>query len=280
MSRAQGLALGVAIVLALLIGVAYTRYPQGGAVEGTKAATEQTTTRQSDQRSAPAAVPTTQPVPAAATNLNAEGHPGPTTGEAKQILALDVQRLDTETAAFVVRDPKGQTSTANCPSGWTCTVTEPSGAVKVYQGMDGLQVQLTAATFRFIAGYPQGDAVHESPPCELARKEQAFGQRENPSFGVTAGNFSCTTATGQQTQAQTSASTCPTGQQQWTDVLGGNPGNWNVISGAQAVYKGSVQLKQVPNGFVVHYDAGGRQGEARGGSTPPQGSVFTAYCER
>lgn len=121
--------------------------------------------------------------------LNTQGHPGPTTGEAKVALGLDVQRLDTEPAAFVVRSPLGAVS-AICPQGWTCTLTLQSGNIKVYVG-DGAKYQLTAGTFRFVNGYPSGDAVKVNPPCALTSKEDFFGQMEAPSFHVTPGNFTC-----------------------------------------------------------------------------------------
>lgn len=121
---------------------------------------------------------------------NAEGYPGPTTGKAKQDIGLDVQRLGTECSAFVFRDPTTKAHDAKCPNGYVCTFTLADGSVKVFTGDDKTRAA-SSGTIRWIKGYPSSDKVHEAPPCKLARAEDRFGNKEDPSFVATAGNFSC-----------------------------------------------------------------------------------------
>lgn len=134
--------------------------------------------------------PTDTPVATAisvAMPLNSEGHPGPTTAEAKKALGLDVQRDNTEPSSFVWRSSP-QTATANCPIGWICTLTLADNSIKLFVG-DGQSRAITAGTFRYVAAYASNDAVNN--PCQLLKNEQDFGAKEIPSFTVTAGNFSC-----------------------------------------------------------------------------------------
>lgn len=114
-------------------------------------------------------------------------HSGPTTAEAKVSLGLDVQRLDTEISAFVWRSVP-LTADARCPTGWLCTLHLASGEIQLFVG-DGKVRSIQAGTFRFVEAYQSDDAVHT--PCSLVDKEDEFGQIEDPTFGVTAGNFSC-----------------------------------------------------------------------------------------
>ncbi|OGK17822.1 hypothetical protein A3G67_02745 [Candidatus Roizmanbacteria bacterium RIFCSPLOWO2_12_FULL_40_12] len=184
---------------------------------------------------------------------NAEGYPGPTTQEAKEVINLDVQRLGTECSAFVFRDPDQETHPANCPDGWVCTFTLADGGVKVYQGEDGLTVNASAGTLRFVAGYPSADKVHEDPPCELARAEDSFGQHEDPSFPASAGNFNCNGSN----STDSSAPTCPTFAGLATTPIGDGG----------CKYKGSVVTDVVPNGWTAHYWDGSKTVDANPGAT-------------
>lgn len=132
---------------------------------------------------------------------NSENYPGPTTAEVKSATATDYQRVGTECSAFTFRDPSGKTHDTVCPVGYVCTYTLADGSVKVYIG-DGAHYQASAATVRWHAVYPDGDAVKDNPPCGLVSKEDIFGQGDVPSFRATAGNFSCN-GSGVSTQSQT-----------------------------------------------------------------------------
>jgi hypothetical protein len=125
-----------------------------------------------------------------ANSTNADGFGGIITADAKTALGIDVQRLRTEASAFVWRSIPVSVQ-ATCPTGWTCTLHLKSGEVKLFVG-DGKNYDIVAGTFRRIQDYPANDAVHGNPPCDLLAKEVKFGLGENPTFPVTAGNFTCT----------------------------------------------------------------------------------------
>ena len=122
--------------------------------------------------------------------VNNEGYPGPTTAQAKVDTGIDVQRLGTECSAFVFRHPHGESSPTTCKTDYVCTLTLSDGSVKVFVG-DDKERMASAATYRWVDGYPENDKVHEDPPCKLARSEDRFGAGEDPAFVATAGNFSC-----------------------------------------------------------------------------------------
>lgn len=221
--------------------------------------------------------------------VNSEGFAGPITSDAKSALGLDVQRLKTEFSAFVFRDPQRQSSSVNCPAGWVCTVTEPDGAVKLYQG-NGTKLNATAGTFRFIGAYPLGDAVRGNPPCELLAKEQAFGASENPSFGVSAGNFNCATtsvapaatvAPAQPTTVSPPAQVAPPVLVAKSNCSATNPagalgGSWTFVKGNQWSLTGGNQTIKGSNGWVVHTPSYSSDPGLPSGSRE-QTSVATAY---
>ena len=113
-------------------------------------------------------------------------HPGPTTGQAKEALGVDVQRLDCEIAAFVWRGAPLSTK-IRCAFGYVCTLHLTNDKIMVVQG-DNKMYSIYAGTFRYVDVYPAEDAVHR--PCELVEKEQEFGRIEDPSFTVWT-NLSC-----------------------------------------------------------------------------------------
>ncbi|KKS98729.1 MAG: hypothetical protein UV73_C0001G0250 [Candidatus Gottesmanbacteria bacterium GW2011_GWA2_43_14] len=105
----------------------------------------------------------------------------PTTEEAKNLTGVDVQRLGTESCAFVWRGVSGATVQATCPSDWVCTWDVVQDITVVHVGVDQT-AQINAGTWRVPGGYPSDDAVHNV--CELYQKEKAFGASEVPSFEV------------------------------------------------------------------------------------------------
>lgn len=104
-----------------------------------------------------------------------------TTEEVKRLTGVDVQRLGTESAAWVWRGVSPATTSAKCPSGFVCTFDVVGDIVVVHAGV-GQSAQIRAGTWRQIAAYPTGDAVHNI--CALYQKEKAFGLSEVPSFQV------------------------------------------------------------------------------------------------
>ncbi len=111
-----------------------------------------------------------------------------TTQVAKNSTKVDVQRIGTEPCSWVWRSFGKATVVATCPDGWMCTLHLNDDHIQVIKG-DGKTYTIKAGTFRFVAGFDQSDAVHDA--CQLLAKEQGFGQGENPSFPVEAGNFTC-----------------------------------------------------------------------------------------
>jgi hypothetical protein len=105
----------------------------------------------------------------------------PTTGEVKTLTRVDVQRLATEPCAFVWRGTPPATVVATCPTGWVCTWDVVNDIVVVHLGVNQ-KAEIRAGTWRFIAGYPPNDAVHDV--CALYQKEKNFGLTEVPSFQV------------------------------------------------------------------------------------------------
>jgi hypothetical protein len=107
------------------------------------------------------------------------------TQEAQKVLGVNVQKIGTEFCAWVFRCvgpdcPRCVT----IPQGWTGTVTTAGRKIMVFDG-NGQRVCAIAGTFRFKAGYPADDAVHDINA--LLAKEQEFGRGENPSFEVELG---------------------------------------------------------------------------------------------
>jgi hypothetical protein len=105
----------------------------------------------------------------------------PTTAEVKNLTGVDVQRLGTESCAWVWRAVDQATTSAICPSGWVCTWDVVGDIVVVHLGVNQTAT-IRAGTWRFIDGYPVTDAVHNV--CELYRKERDFGLSEVPPFKV------------------------------------------------------------------------------------------------
>ncbi|MDO8270154.1 MAG: hypothetical protein Q7T54_05810 [Candidatus Levybacteria bacterium] len=200
---------------------------------------------------------------------NAEGYPGPTTAQAKLDTGIDVQRLGTECAAWVFRDPKAQTHPTTCKTGYVCTFTLSGGAVKVFVG-DNKSQQASAAIYRWVNGYSANDKVRENPPCELARSEDKFGRGEDPSFPATAGNFTCTGSTTTTTTSNPSTATCGKPEVD----LGG--GTW-VRIGDRMSLQGTATIHGHP-AWTVHTNA--HPGDP---GLPPESSETTsgasAYCD-
>ncbi len=224
---------------------------------------------------------------------NSENYPGPTTAEVKSATATDYQRVGTECSAFTFRDPSGKTHDTICPVGYVCTYTLADGSVKVYIG-DGSLYQASAATVRWHAVYPDGDAVKDNPPCGLVSKEDIFGQGDVPSFRATAGNFSCN-GSGVSTQSQTTIpgtvnvngqtytgtvtvpqqvapqAPAPQGTTCDTSVLGGN---WSHVSGNMYSGSGAITGNAA---WVIHTPTyPGNPGLPAGASE--QVDIATGYC--
>lgn len=121
----------------------------------------------------PTLVPPT-PIPPAASGC-------PTTADAKVVTGVDLQRIGTETCAFVWRGAPGETTTAICPSGYVCTFDVVNDIVVVHLGVNQT-AQIRAGTWRFIDTYASNDAVHDV--CALYQKEKNFGLTEVPLFQV------------------------------------------------------------------------------------------------
>lgn len=224
----------------------------------------------------PAAVNPTA-VPSDYSGSTWDGVSCPTTGQAKVITGVDVQRLATEACAFVWRAVPKAGMTANCPEGLICTVTHPDETVKVYLGSAALRLDMVAATFRVLVGYPRSDAVWT--PCALLAKEQEFGRVEDPSFTVTAGNFTCVG----QVDTKPSAAAAPpvnSGSSAGSGeaVSTGCPvfGNETVSYQTTPLPDGGCNLKtpgyvlitaKVPDGWRAHYWTGSEVKDAQSGET-------------
>lgn len=169
-------------------------------------------------------------------SVNVEGYNGPLTREAQDAIGLSVVRVGTEAASWTWRGIPNS-AMAVCPDGgWICTLHLVGDDVMVVEG-DGSEYEILAGTFRFVAAYPRNDAVHDT--CELLAKEQRFGQIEDPSFQVEAGNFSCT---GQQVASSDDEpaapadesddepapvdNACPSSPEEAAELLGGNADGW------------------------------------------------------
>jgi hypothetical protein len=108
-------------------------------------------------------------------------------GAVQNLIGISVVCLGTEFDAYTWRSVPIAVA-AICPQGWICTLHLQNDRIVVVQG-DGSKYAIKAGTFRRLAGYPEGDSVHNA--CALLVKEQTFGASQTPSFHVEAGNFSC-----------------------------------------------------------------------------------------
>lgn len=179
-----------------------------------------------------------------------------TTGEAQDVIGVNVQRLGTEACAWVWRAVSLASTTAECPKDFVCTFDTGDG-VKVYVGP--FMGSIVAGTWRQVEAYPAGDAVFE--PCTLLAKEQAFGFAEVPSFLVVAGNFSCaqaiapasaTPAASAPTPASAApaAQACPSFGGRQTKLLNEEQGT---AGGCKLKYEGSVYTDEVPANWWTYY---------------------------
>jgi hypothetical protein len=75
---------------------------------------------------------------------------------------------------------------------WQYTLTKLDGTVAVYYGAPGFRMDILGATFRYRPFYNTPDNKWVSDPCELLRREVAFGQGRNPAYNTENGNVSCT----------------------------------------------------------------------------------------
>lgn len=110
-----------------------------------------------------------------------------TTAQAKTLIGLDVQRLATEPCAWVWRAAPNASGVSLCPNGFVCTLHVKDIGIQVFVGKT--EAKVVAGTWRYAAAYPLDDTVRDT--CALLAKEQTFGKSEDPSFDVTAGNFTC-----------------------------------------------------------------------------------------
>ena len=129
----------------------------------------------------PTAIPSTAIPPTPTAAAAPAQLPCPTTGEVKTLTGVDVQRIGTESCAFVWRGVTPATTIATCPLGFVCTFDVVNDVVVVHLGVNQT-ANIHAGTWRFIAAYPPTDAVHDV--CSLYQKEKAFGLSEVPSFEV------------------------------------------------------------------------------------------------
>lgn len=202
-----------------------------------------------------------------------------TTGEAKSLTGVDVQRIGTEPCAWVWRAVGVGATTAQCPTGALCTFDTGNGIVV---DMGAGSRTIVAGTWRKVDSYPETDAVHR--PCELLAKEQQFGRQEDPSFTVHAGNgLDCPGVSAfpepNLNPSNSTTASCPKTADEVAKLLGGNAGSWTKHGSNGWVYSGSVIGPfQVPSGGAVDYDAGGHAGRINAGGTVPQGSAFTLWC--
>lgn len=101
----------------------------------------------------------------------------PTTADAKLASKVDLQRLGTESCAFVWRGVPPATVAATCPPGFVCTFDVVNDIVVVHTGV-GQSAQIRAGTWRFMGSYPGENS------CTLFKKEAAFAASEIPTFQV------------------------------------------------------------------------------------------------
>lgn len=149
---------------------------------------------------APAPAPGPEPTPPAPAPPQATPRqcPSPTTEEVQTAIGLSVVRVGTEFCTWVWRsvpkepgDPPtrlGLIVPATLPTGFIITVHRDDNRILVVLGT-GQKMMIKGATFRFVNGFPPGDAVYS--PCQLLAKERAFGQSERPSFTVEPLGFTC-----------------------------------------------------------------------------------------
>lgn len=212
-----------------------------------------------------------------------------TTAQAKAAIGLDVQRLNDEIGdAFVWRDLRNSTN-AICSQGWICTLHLATGDVKVYVG-DGTSYSIFAGTFRFVSSYPSNDAVHT--PCDLLGKEQRFGAKEDPSFPVFAGNFTCgggaaTPVPSVQSKANSGNSTtgtCPQTANEVANLIGGSASYWtektddgNKIVGWSYKMGSPAVTMTAPYGRVDYWD-GKTSGQITKGQSASNVTQATFWC--
>lgn len=143
--------------------------------------------------SATAVPPTTTPAPKVAV-------PCPTDEEMRR--ALEFDRLGIKpvfTGEGIVWDPckwNWQSNDLNAvpitlPDGWQATTTRGSdGAVQVWKG-PAPKMDVRGFTLRFLRPYDRQESRWALDNCELLTRENAFGERRNPSYPTTNGNVSC-----------------------------------------------------------------------------------------
>lgn len=78
-------------------------------------------------------------------------------------------------------------------------------------------------------------------------------------------------------QTSTTVAGCPQSDQEIKNLIKNNSGAWSKLNGEPCawVYSGPAIGFQVPQGFEVDYDAGGKAGKLQAGATVPSGIVFT-----
>lgn len=118
------------------------------------------------------------------------------------------------------------------PNDWQSTITRAAdGVVQVYYGPVELNVR--GFTLRYRPVYNTESTSWVNDPCELIKRENAFGQRRLPSYNTTSGNVSCSSSP-TPTLSQSGTITTTTSisakssiDQQWlAKNIGGNADKW------------------------------------------------------
>lgn len=77
----------------------------------------------------------------------------------------------------------------NVPADWQVTANMMDDTVQTWYGP--VQLHLKSATYRYRLAYNTPETGWVNNPCELIRREDAFGQRRNPAYRTTSGNIVC-----------------------------------------------------------------------------------------
>lgn len=110
---------------------------------------------------------------------------------------------------------------------WEYTVTDEHEVPLVFYG-DGNRRNIMGATIRYRPAYNTPASRWVNDPCELLKRENAFGQRRTPSYETKSGNVSCGSFQPQVTQGggNNNASSCFANGKTAADALGGKEDKW------------------------------------------------------
>lgn len=114
----------------------------------------------------------------------------PTEREFKELTGVSADIDRTEYCSFHWRgDPHTILVEKPCPEGWSCTLGI-NGQTYLYRGDKELgSLSIFSGTWRLVALYPKGDAVHDS--CAFLGKVQREGAISDPPWTVMDGNLNC-----------------------------------------------------------------------------------------